>query len=245
MTSDTTPSAMRSDLFWKSTGAVDHRAISSTVSAMKLLGGCLFKLSKATGRVRFRSGADRKGRTLRDEACPLDRSIWSSLAELGVTGVLVPEDQGGSGLGLLDAVVAAQALGHAVTPSAFLSAGVMAPVVLSLLGGAEAERCLSGIASGELVVGTAFTELFSVCENAGVRLCAGMLSGKTMMTLDGCAADLILVPVGADQVVLVDCKAGGMSRTRLALTDQTRCTTEIVFEDVSPLAVFEGAGNAI
>jgi hypothetical protein len=91
----------------------------------------------------------------------------------------------------------------------------------------------------------AFTELFSIRENAGVRLRAGMLSGKAMMALDGCAADLILVLVGAEKIVLVDCKAGGMSRTRLALTDQTRCTAEIVFEDVSPVAVFEGAGNAI
>ena len=42
-------------------------------------------------------------RELRDDSCPNDRTIWKALAELGVTGILVPEAQGGSGLALLDA----------------------------------------------------------------------------------------------------------------------------------------------
>ena len=39
-----------------------------------------------------------KVRELRDKDCPNDRAIWQSLAELGIAGVLVPEEQGGSGL---------------------------------------------------------------------------------------------------------------------------------------------------
>ena len=45
-----------------------------------------------------------------EKGCPNDRTIWAALAELGVTGVLVPEEQGGSQLSLLDAVIVAQAL---------------------------------------------------------------------------------------------------------------------------------------
>ena len=66
-------------------------------------------------------------RELRGKDCPNDRAIWKALAELGVTGVRVPEAQGGSGLGLLDAALVSQALGHAVTPAPFLSSAVMAP----------------------------------------------------------------------------------------------------------------------
>ena len=47
--------------------------------------------------------------------------LWSELAELGAAGVLVPEQYGGSGLGLLDASLIAQELGRAVTPSPFLA----------------------------------------------------------------------------------------------------------------------------
>ena len=60
-------------------------------------------------------------RALRDEDCPVDRSIWAALAELGATGILVPEAQGGSELRLLDAAIVAQAFGHAATPTPFLA----------------------------------------------------------------------------------------------------------------------------
>ena len=34
-------------------------------------------------------------REQREKDCPNDRAIWGALAELGVTGMLVPETQGG------------------------------------------------------------------------------------------------------------------------------------------------------
>ena len=36
-------------------------------------------------------------RELRDLDCPNDRAHWSELAELGLAGIRVPENQGGSG----------------------------------------------------------------------------------------------------------------------------------------------------
>ncbi|HKJ24646.1 MAG TPA: acyl-CoA dehydrogenase family protein, partial [Myxococcota bacterium] len=103
-------------------------------------------------------------RELRERDCPYDRDDWRALAELGVTGILVPEAGGGSDLALLDAAIVAEALGHAATPSPFLASAVMAPVALRAVGGGEAEAWLAGIAAGELVVGVAATELFSVRE---------------------------------------------------------------------------------
>ena len=184
-------------------------------------------------------------RALRDEACPLDRSIWQALAELGATGILVPEAQGGSELALLDAIVVAQALGHAVTPTAFLSSAVMAPIALTNLGGSDAEGWLAGIASGELIIAVAMTELFSKREGAGVALKEGRLSGKSMMAIDACAADLILVPVGTDRLAVVERGAEGVATERLVMTDLTRCTAEVVYNDVQPQAVFENVGGAI
>ena len=116
-------------------------------------------------------------RELRDLDCPNDRSIWKDLAELGMTGVLVPEAQGGSGLALLDAVLVSQALGHAVTPTPFLSSAVMAPIALALLGGPASEDWLAGIATGDLVFGVAVMELFSVREGAGVTVLHDPLLG--------------------------------------------------------------------
>lgn len=184
-------------------------------------------------------------RALREDSCPIDRSIWQGLAEFGATGVLVPEAQGGSGLGLLDAVVIAEALGHAVTPSAFLSSAVMAPVALRAVEGAARDRLLGELAGGEAIVGVAFTERFSVREGAGVQLERGRLRGKSMMAIDGCVADRLLVPIDGETLALVDRRGAGVATERLRTTDATRCTSEIVFDGAEPEAVFEGAGEAI
>jgi alkylation response protein AidB-like acyl-CoA dehydrogenase len=184
-------------------------------------------------------------RELRGKDCPNDRAIWSALAELGVTGILVPEAQDGSGLSLLDAALVSQALGHAVTPTPFLASAVMAPTALSAVSGSEVPGWLTGLASGDLVFGVAVTELFSVRESAGVRLEAGALHGKAMMALDACAAELLLVVIDEEEFAVVRTDAAGLEITRLTTIDATRCTAEVVFAGVAPEAVFEGAGDAI
>ena len=101
-------------------------------------------------------------RELRDAPCPNDRAIWQSLAELGATGILIPEAHGGSDLSLLDAALVSQSLGHAATPTPYLGSAVMAPIALRSLDGADNAGWLGGIASGELTFGVAVTETFSI-----------------------------------------------------------------------------------
>lgn len=184
-------------------------------------------------------------RALRDESCPDHRGIWSALAELGIAGILVPEAQGGSGLGLLDAAIVSQALGAAATPTPFLGSSVISVTALREIGGAEAESRLAGIATGDLVMGVAATELFSVREGAGVSVSKGKLSGKSMMAIDACAADQVLVVVGSDCLAIVDRDADGVEVNRLVTTDNTRCTSEILLDAVLPRVVFEGCSDAI
>jgi alkylation response protein AidB-like acyl-CoA dehydrogenase len=183
-------------------------------------------------------------RELRGADCPNDRAIWRGLAELGAAGILVPESFGGSGLALLDAALVAQSLGHAVTPSPFLATAVIAPVALGSFG-ADAKGWLEGIAAGELVVGAAFTEAFSVREGAGVALVEGRLRGKALMALDAHGADRILLPIGSDRLAIARANASGVATTRLATIDATRCTAEVVFDGAEPEAVLDGAGAAI
>ncbi|MBW2267250.1 MAG: acyl-CoA/acyl-ACP dehydrogenase [Deltaproteobacteria bacterium] len=184
-------------------------------------------------------------RELREKACPNDRALWSALAELGITGILVPEAQGGSGLALLDAALVSQALGHAVTPTPFLASAVMVPTALAAAGGGASESWLAGIAGGELVFGVAVTELFSVREGAGVSLEAGALHGKAMMAIDACGADLLLVAVDEDTLCVVKTDSTGLEMTRLTTVDATRCTAEVLFDGATPEAVFEGVGSGI
>lgn len=184
-------------------------------------------------------------RELRDADCPYDRAAWRALAELGVTGILIPEEHGGSALGLLDAAVVSQSLGHAVTPAPFLASSVMVPVALAGLACPEQGAWLGGVAGGDLTFGVAATELFSVREDAGIALSGGRLSGKAMMAIDACQADLLLIALDADRLAVVRGDAQGLSRTRLHSIDATRCTAELVLEGVAPEALFEGVGANI
>ena len=56
-----------------------------------------------------------------------DATLWESLVEQGIVGLLVPERFGGSGLALLDAAVVAESLGYHVAPVPFAASVVMAP----------------------------------------------------------------------------------------------------------------------
>ena len=184
-------------------------------------------------------------RELRDAECPNDRAIWKALAELGVTGVLIDEKFGGSGLALLDAALISQSLGHAATPAPFLASAVMAPTALTAVGGSAAEAWLVGIASGDLVVGVAATELFSLREGAGLRLAGGRLHGVALMAIDACGADLVLAAIDANTLACVQTGAAGVEITRLKTVDATRCTAELRLDGVEPEAVFRGSERAI
>ncbi len=184
-------------------------------------------------------------RELRDRDCPNDPEIWRSFAELGATGILVPESEGGSELTLLDAALVGQSLGHAVTPTAFLSSGVIVPIALREVDRSTSDQWLQGLATGDLEIGVAFMELFSIREGAGIRLESGRLHGKSMMALDACSADLILLAIDSSTLAIVDRGAKGVEVSRLVTTDATRSTAEILLAGVSPLAIFEDAGDAI
>ena len=184
-------------------------------------------------------------RELREKDDPNDRVLWAGLAQLGVTGILIPEAYGGSELSLLDACLVSQALGHAVTPAPFLSSSILVPIALEGLEEQAVGGWLSGIATGELVVGAAITEGFSIREGAGVSSKKGRLHGKAMMALDAVGADLVLVLLDDERFAVIRGDHPGLTTTRLLTTDATRCTAELILEEVEPEALFEGRKKAI
>src|SRR3990167_9160410 len=76
-------------------------------------------------------------RRFADDGEPSAPDIWAGLADLGLPGLIVPEEHGGLGLGMLEAALAAEALGRVVAPTPFLSSAVLAPLALTLAGTAE------------------------------------------------------------------------------------------------------------
>ena len=98
-------------------------------------------------------------RELEDDPTGYPADLWSQLGDLGICGLLLPEEYGGSGMTMIEGVIVYEELGRAVAPvphfvSCVLSAGVL------LRGGTDQQKSewLPKIASGEAIVTPAWIE---------------------------------------------------------------------------------------
>jgi alkylation response protein AidB-like acyl-CoA dehydrogenase len=193
--------------------------------------------------------------------CPLERAkaaadalepvaddVWRALVDLGVAGVLIPEEHGGLGLGLLDAALVAETLGRHVAPVPFAATAIMAPVALRLAGSAAQQaRWLPRLASGEAIAAVAITEAVSGArDGAGVVVANGRLSGTALFAIDAGAANVYVVADRAGGLHLVDATAEGITRVPLVSIDRTRSLAELRFDGTpgEPLASGD-AGRAL
>src|SRR3954454_23196449 len=80
-------------------------------------------------------------RALRDgkDATGFSRELWRAFAELGFSGLLVPEAFGGSGLGCVEAGIVMEEIGRTLMPSPYLATSVLAASALSR-GGSEVQK---------------------------------------------------------------------------------------------------------
>jgi alkylation response protein AidB-like acyl-CoA dehydrogenase len=79
-----------------------------------------------------------------------DAALWSKIAAQGWTGLLIPEEYGGHGMGMVEMAVVLEEMGRALLPSPFLSTTLLAATIIER-GGTEEQkkRYLPGIASGD------------------------------------------------------------------------------------------------
>ncbi|MBQ63251.1 MAG: acyl-CoA dehydrogenase [Gammaproteobacteria bacterium] len=157
-----------------------------------------------------------------------DSAVWKGLAELGIPSLLIPEAQGGVDLGTVDAVIVAECLGYHVTPSAFISSAVMAPVALMAAG---KDDTLAAIADGNHRVGIAFGEAIGARRDAGILVDGTTLSGKCLFVLDA-NADAYLIATPEKSLYRVRADAKGLERNILTTIDKTRPNCELILDKV-------------
>ncbi len=135
-------------------------------------------------------------RSMIDDPVGVTPALWSTMAELGWLGVLVPESAGGLGLGLLDVVVLQEELGKLPFPGPFTSSAVCATLAALRLG---AHDLLADLAAGRRRGTVAVEEGGAGDPLDGVRTTAKadggswLLSGTKPVVLDGAGADWALV----------------------------------------------------
>jgi alkylation response protein AidB-like acyl-CoA dehydrogenase len=173
-----------------------------------------------------------------------DRSIvtrlWKALGiDLGLAGLLIPEEQGGAGAGVREAAVVLEELGFAVAPVPFLTSAVIATTVL-LECAREADSevisdLMSSLASGEHTA--ALLVPLSTARNGRLAFftvdAAGSLTGAATSVAGALEADTLLVPVAVDGGVAlyaVDATAAGL--TPVSSLDMSRGLADVRLDGV-------------
>jgi alkylation response protein AidB-like acyl-CoA dehydrogenase len=187
-------------------------------------------------------------RHLRDtqDETGFSRDLWKTFAEMGFSGLLVPEEFGGSGLGCVEAGVVMEEIGRNLMPSPFLATSVLAASALAQ-GGSAAQKSehLPKVADGSLLAALAIdegakhrplmTRMQAVRSGNGFRL-----EGDKAFVVDGHAADLLIVAARTAgsagerdglTLFLVDPRARGIEIERTAMVDSHNAA-RIKFESV-------------
>jgi alkylation response protein AidB-like acyl-CoA dehydrogenase len=201
-------------------------------------------------------------RKLRDSgnADGFDRAAWKEMAEMGWSGILIPEEFGGTGLGYLTLGLVLEETGRTLTASPLISTALTATTAL-LLGGSDAQKqkYLPAIAEGKLIATLAVDEgphhhpEKIALGGASVGNNKVKLNGKKTWVLDGGTADLIIVAARTSgkpgdksgiTLVLVDGKASGLTREALKTVD-SRGYANLTFKDVEGEALGSGEGYGV
>ncbi len=179
-------------------------------------------------------------RPLRDKSCKdgFGHDLWKGLAELGFTGILVSEGDGGLGMGHVEAGIVLEEIGRNLTPSPFLTSAVVAATAL----GAGSEdlrgRYLPGLLSGDSVFAAAIDEarkhrperISTRAERSGNGF---KLNGTKTFVIHGSSADMMIVAArtaGSDDdddgltLFAVPSDSSGLSQDAVRLVDSSVAT---------------------
>jgi alkylation response protein AidB-like acyl-CoA dehydrogenase len=148
-----------------------------------------------------------------------DEHLWKQLAASGLTGIAVPEEQGGAGLGFLDLAVIFDEVGRAVAPipavATLATAHVLAKSAL-----AAVAPLLPGVASGDTILTTGFGDVHDLTARQDGH--GWVIDGEKSFIPYGAQADVVVVPAFADGstiLALVPKGAAGVSVTELHTTN--------------------------
>ena len=161
------------------------------------------------------------------------QQVHQGIIDLGLSGLVVPEEYGGLELNMLFATVVASALGSGTAPVPYAGSYVMAPIAINLGGDVQQKsNWLPKIAGGECVIGVGLSEYVGAREDSGIEFSNGKLSGRCLFLIDGKDADAYLLADKSGQLFLVDSSSSGITVTELTTVDKTRTSIELVLDKV-------------
>jgi alkylation response protein AidB-like acyl-CoA dehydrogenase len=171
-----------------------------------------------------------------------DPARWKRMAEqLGLQGLIIPEEHGGSGAGFVELAVVQEEFGRAIFPGPFLATVFATCAVLDAGDDEAAKDLLPGIADGSTIATVACTEPDGRWDLAATATTARpdgqgfALTGTKAFVPDGALADLLLVVARTDaglSLFAVEGGAAGLTRTAVPTLDQTRPLARLELDGV-------------
>ena len=205
-------------------------------------------------------------RSLRDNKDDLlwDKDTWKEMVNLGWSGILIPEEYGGSNFGLAGISVILQECGKTLTPSPLFATGVLGAYAISQYGTEEQKKkYLPQIANGEITTAIAIDESshhnpLNINTSAVLKDNSYILNGKKVFVVDGASADLLIVVARTSGKIgdstgltlfLVENNQPNINVVKLDMAD-SRNYANITFSDITVqkeniLGDIEAGGEAI
>jgi acyl-CoA dehydrogenase len=174
-------------------------------------------------------------RSLRDNKDDLlwDKDTWKEMVNLGWSGILIPEEYGGSNFGLAGISVILQECGKTLTPSPLFATGVLGAYAISQYGTEEQKKkYLPQIANGEITTAIAIDESshhnpLNINTSAISKDNSYILNGKKVFVVDGASADLLIV------VARTSGKTGDSTGLTLFLVENNQPNINVVKLDMA------------
>jgi len=166
------------------------------------------------------------------------REAWDELAELGLGGLYIAEDDGGLGMGPVAGMVVMEELGRGIVLEPFAQTLIAGAVLGAHAGEELKDNWLPRIAGGQAIAVLAYQERKSryrldVCEAKAVKAGEGWsLTGAKSVVPVGDEADAYIVPAQADGKIalfLVERSASGIEARGYGTQDGSRAA-EVVFD---------------
>jgi len=170
-----------------------------------------------------------------------DEVLWTELANLGLTGLTVPEQYGGAGSTFTELSLVFEELGRRLAPVPLLSSVVLgAEAVLAAGSDEQKAAILPGVAAGTTRLALAHLDPAGrLTADPDVRAVrdgdAWVLDGTAGFVVDGrTATHLVTAAVGPDglELFVVAGDAAGIERTDLEVLDLTRPMAGVVYSGV-------------
>lgn len=158
-----------------------------------------------------------------DADSPTGGALWKELAsEVGVAGLMIPEELGGAGTGAREAAVVLEELGRAVAPVPFLTSSVIATTALLEV---EADELLRSVADGSSVA-------VLVLPWSRRRGAWEAVTGSVRPVAGALGADIFLAPVPTEEgLVLVAHRADEVQVKPITSFDMSRPLAEVVLPE--------------